>query len=591
MCGILAFKSVREAVNYKKFDEARDTLIHRGPDGFGTEVLENGKVALGHRRLSFLDLSEMGKQPMCNEKKTIWISLNGEIYNYLELKKELEGTYQFKSETDTEVLIYAYQTWGIHQTLQKLKGMYAFIIYDCEKRVMYAARDRFGIKPLYLYQDANNVLLASELKAILAYPTVNVSLSMSSVCDFFTYRYVPSPKSIWNEVEKLAPATYIEIDKNNIIRKYNYWQLEASETEENENDLVLSIGNAIQESITIHARSDVPIGSFLSGGYDSSAIAYFMTKIGLKPSVFSIGFENWNASEDTYAKIVADILGLDLKIKTANADSLQLINIMPDVYDEPIADISIIPTFMVSKLASENVKAVMSGEGADELFVGYWWQKQFQRNQINKVFETLKNFIGCLSFSSLDYYFNANAMGAIDKKELQTILMPAYHKYIPADTKWWYRKNFNPHFSNKKMIQFMDIHCFMGELVLTKVDRASMANSLEVRVPFLDHELFEKIFSLNEKLYYNPHTTKYLLYEQIKNVFPQEILQRNKQGFVGPDAYYMNIEWYKKELSNSKLVEAGIINRSYIDSLLQLDYDWKLWKILILEKWYNRWVA
>ncbi len=591
MCGILAYKSLEKNVSLDAFNIARDTLSHRGPDGSGTEILEDGKIALGHRRLSFLDLSEKGKQPMCNANKTIWITLNGEIYNYLEIKKELLNDFKFTSETDTEVLIYAYQKWGIFKTLQKIKGMFAFVLYDIEKKKMYAARDRFGIKPLYYYSSLDTIILASELKAILTYPGINASLSMNAVCDYLTYRYVPSPKSIWKEVKKIPPATYLEIDSNNRSQSFTYWFLEASEKVVDEQELVSEIGEMLQNSVAIHARSDVPVGSFLSGGYDSSAIAYYMKNLGFNPEVFSIGFDNWDSSEDTYAKIVADTLGLNLHTKIANSGSLQLINVMPDVYDEPIADISIIPTYMVSQLASLNVKAVMSGEGADELFVGYWWQKAFQRNCFKKKIETLSLRLGSKHTNTLDFYFIANAMGAFDNAELKKLLHPSYHNDIPEDSYWWYRKNFIPHWSDKKMIQYLDIKCFMGELVLTKIDRASMAHSLEVRVPFLDHELFEKIFSLNENIYFKKNTTKYLLHEQIKSVLPKQILQRKKQGFVGPDTYYMNTDWYKNELDKSKLVRDGIINRSYIDNLLQLKYDWKLWKLLILEKWYQRWVG
>jgi asparagine synthase (glutamine-hydrolysing) len=243
---------------------------------------------------------------------------------------------------------------------------------------------------------------------------------------------------------------------------------------------------------------------------------------------------------------------------------------------------------MVSQLARKKVKAVLSGEGADEIFGGYTWQHDFFNiNYPESIFDKIKNFFS--PHDTVDFYAQAMAMGWFDKAELQNMLHPDLHKYIPDDVHWFYRKNLRKDLTPVKSVQYMDMKCFMGELVLTKIDRASMANSLEVRVPFLDHTLIEKLFSCNEQCYFDKNQTKKILYENLKNVLPKEILTRKKQGFVGPDAYYMNIEWYKKQLTNSKLVEHNIIKKEYIDELLKQTYNWKLWKILVMEKWFARW--
>lgn len=587
MCGITGFISPLTPINSALFTDMVNTLQHRGPDDAGVYLNNNKCVALGHRRLSFLDLTTAGKQPLSNQNKTVWITFNGEIYNYLELKKELEITYTFKTETDTEVLIAAYQTWGI-DFINKLKGMFAFGLYDEALNKLFLVRDRFGIKPLYYTQQNNTFIFASELKAIMASGAIPKKIDFSSFADYFVYRYIPSPKTIWQNVRKLPPAFYLELNTLTLeFTTKEYWNLLASNNHQNKEQLANEINQILNQSVAEHTRADVPIGSFLSGGYDSSALVYYMKNQGQQPQTFSIGFSKWEKSEDQFANIVAQHLNVENESVIADEESLRLVDLMADVYDEPIADISIVPTYMVSKLARIKVKAVLSGEGADELFAGYTWQHEFMHK--NKA----KNWFSDLFSPKKDtvlFYANAMAMGWFDAKELKQLLHPSIHQYIPADVHWFYRKHFNKNLSPLKSIQYLDMKCFMGELVLTKVDRASMANSLEVRVPFLDHTLFEKVFAVNENDYYNSSQTKYLLYQNIKNHLPSQILARKKQGFVGPDSYYMNVDFYKKELANSALVKHHIINQKYIDDLLKETYNWKLWKILVMEKWFRKWI-
>ena len=354
--------------------------------------------------------------------------------------------------------------------------------------------------------------------------------------------------------------------------------------------LVAETESILKKSVDQHARADVSIGSFLSGGYDSSALALWMKEGGKAPSTFSIGFENWKNSEHYYAKTVADYLGLKNKAVVATAESLNLLERMPEVYDEPIADISIVPTYMVSALARKEVKAVFSGEGADEIFGGYTWQHDFFNQAYNKSWvQKVKNIFK--PNNPVDFYAQSMAMGWFDSQELKQLLHPNLHASIPKDVHWFYRSNFRKDLSPFKAIQHMDLKCFMGELVLTKVDRASMANSLEVRVPFLDHQLFEKIFSIQETSYIDQNQTKRVLFETLKDKLPLEILKRKKQGFVGPDSYYMDIDFYRKELANCNLVRFNIVQKGYIDNLLKETYNWKLWKILIFEKWFTHWLV
>ena len=590
MCGIVGEIDLEKKISEQEFNALRDTLIHRGPDDAGSTFLKNNHIALGHRRLSFLDLSKNGTQPLANKNNTIFITFNGEIYNYLELKEALKDDFDFQTNTDTEVIIAAYKKWGI-KCLEHLKGMFAFALLDLESEKLFLVRDRFGIKPLYYYKNDKNLIFASELKGIVASPKYQKEVDFSAFTDYFVYRYIPSPKTIWKGIKKLPPANYLCFDINSLsFTSEEYWKLNSSDEKTETTQLINEIGDLLENSVKEHIRADVPIGSFLSGGYDSSALVSFMVKTQYKPKTFSIGFDNWEKSEDLFAKIVAEHLHVENESVVTDKKSLEHIEKMPDVYDEPIADISIIPTFMVSALARKKVKAVLSGEGADEIFGGYTWQKDFfDLCYPKKLSEKLK--IKLKKPDTVSYYANAMAMGWFDSEELKKMLTPKYHQYINDDVHWFYRKHYNKKISPLKSIQQMDAKCFMGELVLTKIDRASMANSLEVRVPFLDHEIFEKIFKTKENLYFKKGVTKFVLKENIKNDLPNAILERNKQGFVGPDSYYMDLKWYAQHLEKSTLVANGIIQQSYIDNLLKEDYNWKLWKILVMEKWFKKWIT
>ncbi len=594
MCGIVGQINFQKQIERSAFVAMRDTLTHRGPDDAGADFFENDSIALGHRRLSFLDLSEAGRQPMSNEDETICLVLNGEIYNYIELRNELlKLNYRFKTGTDTEVIIHGYEEWGA-EIISKLKGMFAFGLLDLKKNQLLLARDTFGIKPLYYYQHNGQIIFASELKAILKCTDVKREIDFTSFADYFIYRYVPSPKSIWKNISKLPPAHFLIYDyKKNTTQLCEYRQLKFSSEKINEQNLISEVDKMLEQSVSIHARSDVPIGSFLSGGYDSSAIVYYLTKLGYKPETFSIGFKDWQNSEHQFAQLVADHLKVPHNVTLATDETLDLLDIMPDVYDEPIADISILPTWLVSKAAVQKVKAVMSGEGADELFGGYTWHNDFYKKNAQLPFwkKWSNKLSGEKDFDTVEFYSNAMAMGKFDGNELKQMLHPDLHSSIPEDSSWFYRKNFNSNLSPVKSLQQLDIKCFMGELVLTKIDRATMANSLEARVPFLDYDLYERILQVNEDVYFKPDTTKFILHENISGHLPASILERKKQGFVGPDEFYMNMKRYKNILDSATLIRDGIIRKEYYERLLNNKDHWRLWKLTLMEKWYKRWVA
>ena len=592
MCGIVGWVDYKSAIDEQKITQMRDTLTHRGPDDAGNYFSHDKKIALAHRRLSFLDLSMAGHQPMCNETERIWIVLNGEIYNYKELALELSAKgHVFKSSSDTEVLLHGYEEWGIDKLLQKIKGMFAFALLDENQQQLFLIRDRFGIKPLYYYASGERFIFGSELKAIIKSGAVEKEINYSSFADYFVYRYIPSPKTIWKNIAKLQPAHYIKLNiQNGVYELTEYWKLGSEKKQQSTKQLVQEIGSMIGNSVSEHSRSDVEIGSFLSGGYDSSAIVYYLSKIKTRVKNFSIGFENWDASEHQYAAMVSEKLnGVNTSL-IAGKESLNILKKLSTVYDEPIADISIIPTYLVSQLASFQIKSVMSGEGADELFGGYEWQKQYYKKWRPENFSAkLKNIFLNRSENAVNEYSQAMEMGKFDCLILYQLLNPELHQFIPDDTDWFYRSHYKPQFSPLKSFQYLDIKCFMAELVLTKVDRASMAHSLEVRVPFLDHELFQKIFELDESVYFKPGITKFLLHENIKNVLPPQIINRKKQGFVGPDSYYMNMDWYKEIIYNGKLLSEQVISKTFVDTLFENKDHWRLWKIAVMENWFNEW--
>lgn len=590
MCGIAGHISYKEGVNTSYITAMTDAIRHRGPDGEGNYINPSGTAALGHRRLSFLDLSEAGKQPMTNEDGTLWITYNGEIYNYIELRSELEKLgHRFHSHTDTEVILHGYEQWGA-EVLSRLKGMFAFGIWNEKQRELFLARDRFGIKPLYYYNHGGNFVFASEIKAIKANPAVNTTLDMTSFADFFVYRYVPGTKTIWQEVNKLPPAHYLVLNEKGIKEIKQYWRIAYAENTLSDKDAIERYDALLLNSVKTHARSDVPVGSFLSGGYDSSALVYYMSRFGYTPSTFAIGFEGWDVSEHLFAGMVAKQYNTNHHALVLESQSLDLLDHLCWVYDEPNGDISIIPTYLVSQEAAKHVKAVMSGEGADETLVGYQWQKEYKAPSVS-LLETVKRlFKPSGNPYIVQYYAQAMAMGRFDTSELQKLLTPDQHKNIVANPDWFYLENYRTDLPELKRIQHMDIRCFMGEQVLCKVDRASMANSLEVRVPFLDHEICEFVLGLNSNVYYRSNETKHLLYQNIKGHLPKEILDRKKQGFVGPDRYYMNMDWYQSRLAESRLVKDGLVNGSYVKNLLDNKDHWRLWKVAVMETWYKRWL-
>ncbi len=591
MCGISGIISKNQLIE-SELKQSVEVLAHRGPDGNGTYISPNKQVGIGHSRLSFIELSDLGKQPFSNVDKSLVITFNGEIYNYQALKKELESEgIVFQTKTDTEVILQAYVFWGTNM-LSKLKGMFAFAIYDVKKNKVFMARDRFGIKPLY-YTFQNNVFVfGSEIKALLSFSSVKKEIRKESVACFLANRYVPTPFTIWKNILQLPPAHYLELNTETLeIKTQTYWKLDFDQQIGNQAEIEEEIKEIFQNSIREHLVSDVQVGSFLSGGMDSSLLVLMMKELHYEPiDAFTIGFENWEQSEHFYAQKVAKQLGINLSEQVEESFTLDSVRKLMFHYDNPIADISILPTYSVSHLARTKVKAVLSGEGADECFGGYWWQ-QPKNFKFKNSFEKWKAKLFGVQFHHIkDHYIEANSMGLFDSNELKKAFTADWQTSIPDDPFDHINQFQRKGISTLKQIQYLDLNLFMPELVLAKIDRATMANSLEARVPFLDHELVEKVFSLKEEVYFDENKQKKVIRNMLKGKVPSEVYDRKKQGFVGPDKFYENFKVYEEKLMNGRLVRDNVIKSSYIQTLIDTKDHWRLWKLFVLENWWEVWM-
>ena len=587
MCGIIGHIQKQEKIDLELFNAMRDTLLHRGPDGAGTQLLNTNKVAFGHRRLSIIDLSEKGKQPMCNEDQTIWLTFNGEIYNFKKLKKLLQSNgHIFSSKTDSEVLIHGYEEWGMEGLLIRLKGMFVFAIWDETKKRLFAARDRFGIKPFYYYQDVSQFIFASEIKAIIKNPTVDTTLDFSAVADFLVYRFIPAPKSVYQNIKKLPSAHYLIFDgKFNQYSVHKYWDLEYSEqTSLSYPEVLEKTNDLLQTAVKEHLVSDVPIGVFLSGGYDSSAIVHYLNQMSHATQTFSIGFEGSQRSEHEYAQIVAD------RYNTSHFEKILPPGLRKDIsnlsyfYDEPLGGSSFIPTFEVSKLAAKQVKVVLGGDGGDEVFAGYNWYYQLM--------DSTYSFIDRVKFllhgkeDLLTGYRKKMDWAGFSYKEAARLLNGNLSKSELPSTNWIYEKYDRPKLPKLKRLQLLDFKTFLPELILTKVDRAGMANSLEVRVPFLDHELIEFVFSLPTESYYQKGIKKKLLYSLIKQHFPQKILNKKKQGFSYPSTKPID---YSALITEGFMIKNNIVSLDMVKKYIRDNQSQKLFALAILENWFSYW--
>lgn len=573
MCGIFGF------TNFKKDDletarKALHTMEHRGPDQWNDYFDED--IYIGHQRLSILDLSENGKQPMLSPDRKVIITVNGEIYNFLELKKELEYKYKFNSTSDSEVLLYGYIEWGIDKLLEKIDGMYAFSIYDKQKDTLYLARDRVGIKPLYYSNLNGQISWASELKAIQKlYEDKNcLEYDYTAFYDFLTYLYIPTPKSMYKNVYKLEPAHYLKVNtKNNQFEKVKYWQLEIKRCNDDIETAKNKVMELLKKSINEQMIADVPVGFFLSGGLDSSTVVGVASQEHTNINTFAIGFNNKKKDERKFADIVSKHFSTQHKdIVLSDSDLSSIFDCIVEWYDEPNALSSSYPNYYVSKLTRKTCKVALTGDGGDEVFGGYNWYKDFVN--IKNKYKIKNNFLR-KSVQILKMRFSPfkNKAKKLEKKyflndlELYTRLMSgmlsdekSYYKKkwnIPSeyDDYWYYRRFYKKELDLYTRLQYLDFHTFLPDACLAKVDRTSMKVSLECRVPLLSKELIEYLFSLNENVRIYNNELKGLMKVTIKNILPDSIIYRDKKGFSAPLKNISRSSFFKKEFLQEKFLK------------------------------------
>jgi asparagine synthase (glutamine-hydrolysing) len=595
MCGILGQVNYQDTVDQPVFTAMLKTLVHRGPDGDGLYYSSDGCVALGHQRLSIIDLSEKGKQPMCNEDNTVWITFNGEIYNFKELREILKGKgHRFRSQADTEVIIHGYEQWGV-DCVDHLRGMFAFGIWDSNEKRVFLARDPFGIKPLYYYQDQEHFMFASELKAIISSSDVPREIDVGALCDFFYYRYIPSPKSIWENIYKLPPAsTLVHQDGRTVIRQYWAPPL-LREGPADEKQVLLELDVLLNESVEKHLISDVPLGLLLSGGMDSSTLAFYMHKLGGSTTAFGIGFdvadEWYNEMPD--ARIVADRYAMELHEEIVKPDVWKLLPELMYFYDEPFSDGSMFPSYIVSQLARKYMKVALGGEGGDELFAGY--NRYFDPHPVGGTqsrFSQLRTSLGLAAAHKDTVEYQRGMHPFLEQTDLKRLLHPDLRDHIPASGEWFLDQYCRKDVPDPKRWQLLDLMTILPEQYLTKIDRASMAHSLEIRVPFLDRRVVEYVLSLPTEVYLRKREKKYLLKKLMGGELPERILNKRKRGFSIPLDHFWNEDTMLDCILSGPGIESGLFRRDYVEKLHQQRNAvalHRLWQLAIFDAWYGMW--
>ncbi len=625
MCGIFA-SVTKLALEHDRLSKIADDLKHRGPDDYGFEVdnINGHHISLLHTRLSILDLSKLGHQPF--HFGSLALIYNGEIYNFKEIRLILvDFGYEFNSNSDTEILIKAYHKWGLN-CFNKFNGMFCGVLLDKSKNELIVFRDRAGVKPLYIYDDGGEIAFSSETRAFRRLSKFNAALSKSGLKEYLKFGYISGESSIYQSVKKCIPGTVqIYNLKSRTLNKpsvVKFWpQTEMSEQNENINyeEAVNHLDNLLISSCRYRAISDVPIGVFLSGGYDSSTIAAILQKNSSKSiKTFTIGFDESEFDESRFARNIANYIGADhYDHICSESEMLSIFSLLPDIYDEPISDSSIIPTVLLSKFTKEHVTVALSADGADELFGGYdKYQKIINIYKIlnrTKVFHAPKPLLGVLSRAlGLCFKNNPSALRKINKisdiasSSKITQLMDSsvgvfteneLSDLLIEDSS--YIREYDDCLPNLQSLLNHDFNNYLCDDILVKVDRASMAYSLEAREPMLDYRVVEFSRSLPDDYKFRNGITKSILKDVAKKYFPNEILDRKKMGFgspvskwlEGPLSYYVN-----HYLSNDFIKNQGLFKISYIqdmirkNSISKSEYSNKIWNLLIFQIWYERWI-
>ncbi|MGH8371273.1 MAG: asparagine synthase (glutamine-hydrolyzing) [Gammaproteobacteria bacterium] len=611
MCGIAGIVSFgSKPVQQQEVRSMCAAMQHRGPDQDGFYIGEH--VGLGMRRLCIIDL-ETGQQPLQNEDGTVKVVMNGEIYNYMELRKDLEQRgHRFYSQTDTETLVHLYEEYGT-DCVTKLRGMFALALWDERKKMLFLARDRIGIKPLFYAEVGGRFAFGSELKVLLQLPELERGFNWQSVGHLFGGLSTPAGESIVAGVHKLEPGHTLVLSPGKPPTVSRYWdvQFEPDYTH-NETYLAEQLRELLEESVKLHLVSDVPLGAFLSGGLDSSAIVACMARQSTSPvRTFSIGFHEQGYNEARYARRVANQFGTEHHELMVDPDIEDLVEDMAWYLDEPFGDSSAIPTYLVSRLASEQVTVVLSGDGGDELFAGYEkYQVEGKERRYEYVPAPLRKILGCIG--------NGMSEGAKGRNFLRHFALSGAERYLDAITLFkvdQQRCLFNPEVSEiilrnglwhdevktltrtnldwLSTLQYLDMKSYLPLDILTKVDRMSMANSIETRVPLLDHKLVEFAAKIPPEFKLRNGVSKSIFKRAMRGILPDEIIDRRKHGFAVPLG-----AWFRGRLTgfvhdlllSGTCVQRGLFNPDYIRQLLRIhetgrNMDSHLWTLISFELW------
>ena len=623
MCGIVGIFDLKGAgeIDRDILHKMNETQFHRGPDAGGLH-LEPG-VGLGHRRLSIIDLST-GQQPMGNENGTVIVTYNGEIYNFPELSDELKAAgHIFKTHSDTEVIVHAWEQWGA-DCVKRFRGMFAFAVWDRNRKTLFLARDRLGIKPLYYAElDKHQFIFSSELKALTSHLNLKRELDPLAIEDYFAFGYIPEPRTIYRQVKKLPPAHTLTLYQGKSVPSpVEYWDVPYTPVQTgSEADIQHELIERLREAVNIRLVAEVPLGAFLSGGVDSSAIVAMMAQIDPHKPVnsCSIGFGDPKFNETKFAQQVAERYKTNHHVEQVDPNDFDLVDTLARLYDEPYADSSAIPTYRVCELAKKRVTVALSGDGGDENFAGYrrhrWHMNEEkirrcfpqamrasifgmlgryypEEDWMPKVFRAKQTF-EALARDTVDAYMHS--VSIVDNNLRKSLFSNEFQKSLNgyhASEVFRYHLKRAPSNHPLSLIQYLDTKTYLPGDILTKVDRASMAHALEVRVPILDHEFVEWVSGLSPGLKLKGREGKYIFKKALESSLPDDVLYRPKMGFAVPFANWFRgplKERLKAALAGPMLEDSGIFNMSFINNVInehqseKKDHSAVLWSLLMFE--------
>lgn len=624
MCGITGIFEFenRKAIDRDLVHCMNETIVHRGPDDEG--IYTGPGIGLGFRRLSIIDLSG-GHQPISNEDGSILVMLNGEIYNYLELRQLLESRgHRFATNSDTESIVHLYEEFG-EKCFEQLRGMFATAIWDSRERKLLLARDRVGKKPLFYSADGKRILFGSELKALLASGFLSRDVDPYALSDYFSLGYIPAPKTVYRSVRKVLPGHYV-VASSSGVRQTCYWDISFQNVESrSEEEWCELLRQELCEATRVRLMSDVPLGAFLSGGIDSSSIVAAMSKLMNRPvTTCSVGFQVKEYDESEFARQVAQQFSTDHHESIIHPSAVEIVEKLAWHFDEPFADSSAVPTYYVSKVAREHVTVALGGDGGDEIFAGYrryifdQFENKLRRHVPSWARQTVFGPLGAwypalawaprvfrakatfqsLARSPLEGYFNSLSIFRPDEKR-QLFTSDFHHTLGNYDSMEVFEHHYKRAGTDDLLsrIQYVDIKTYLPDDILAKVDRASMAVSLEVRAPLLDHRLMERVAAIPSSLKLRGGTGKYIFKKAMEPVLTKDILHRRKQGFAVP----LN-RWFRNELRDLAYEALfrpndGILNARFLERIWQqhqrghCDRSAHLWSILMFRKWQETFAA